>query len=214
MVAAALAFFYAVPAVGNENRAHGRELVAQFQLPGDAVARYAALASERTALIDNAMWVGPLQQVGIGRNPYTLVLTVSGVARAGGDIRARWQAGWEVRESATATREVLMSVGTQLEGSALPGTPVTLTAVSAPLSFRGERQVSPLLNLVHANNLDISGVHLQIWSGSAPFVAWPAVSAPSTPSGARRANGGAPTRTWPGCWRRSRRNSISRRRQC
>ncbi len=178
MVAAALAFFYAVPAVGNENRAHGRELVAQFQLPGDAVARYAALASERTALIDNAMWVGPLQQVGIGRNPYTLVLTVSGVARAGGDIRARWQAGWEVRESATATREVLMSVGTQLEGSALPGTPVTLTAVSAPLSFRGERQVSPLINLVHANNLDISGVHLQIWSGSAPFVAWPAVSAP------------------------------------
>jgi hypothetical protein len=178
MVAAALAFFYAVPAVGNENRAHGRELVAQFQLPGDAVARYAALASERTALIDNAMWVGPLQQVGIGRNPYTLVLTVSGVARAGGDIRARWQAGWEVRESATATREVLMSVGTQLEGSALPGTPVTLTAVSAPLSFRGERQVSPLINLVHANNLDISAVHLQVWSGSAPFMAWPAVTAP------------------------------------
>lgn len=185
MVAAALAFFCAMPAAGSDKRTYGRELVAQFQLPGDAVARYAALASprddaasERTALIDSAMWVGPLQQVGIGRNPYTMVVTVSGVARAGGDIRARWQAGWEVRESATATREVLMSVGTQQDGSAMPGTPVTLTAVSAPLSFRGERQVSPLLNLVHANNLDISGVHLQVWSGSAPFVAWPTVSAP------------------------------------
>jgi hypothetical protein len=187
VVAAALAFFYAVPAAGHDKRSHGRELVAQFQLPGDAVARYAALAgaashdaaaSERTALIDSAVWVGPLQQVGIGRNPYTMVLTVRGVARAGGDVRARWQAGWEVRESATATREVLMSVGTQQEGRTQAGAPVTLTAVSAPVTFRGERQVSPLLNLVHANNLDISDVHLQIWSGSAPFVAWPALSAP------------------------------------
>jgi hypothetical protein len=187
MVAAALAFFHAVPAAGNDKRTHGRELVAQYQLPGDAVARYAALASagsrdmasgERTTQIDNAMWVGPLQQVGVGRNPYTMVLTVNGVARAAGDIRARWQAGWEVRESATATREVLMSVGTQQEGGTQAGAPVTLTAVSAPLTFRGERQVSPLLNLVHADNLDISGVHLQVWSGSAPFVAWPALSAP------------------------------------
>jgi hypothetical protein len=187
MVAAALAFFHAMPAAGNAQRGHGRELVAQFHLPGDAVARYAALAdashdaaaaSERTAPTDSAVWVGPLQQVGIGRNPYKMVLTVHGVARAASDVRARWQAGWEVRESATAAREVLMSVGTQHEGSTRAGAPVTLTAVSAPLTFRGERQVSPLLNLVHANNLDISAVHLQIWSGTAPLVAWPALSAP------------------------------------
>jgi hypothetical protein len=186
MMAAALAFFHSMPAAGNDQHGHGRELVAQFQLPGDAVARYAALAhashesaaaSERTALIDSTVWVGPLQQVGIGRNPYKMVLTVHGVARASSDVRARWQAGWEVRESATATREVLMSVGAQHEGSTQAGAPVTLTAVSAPLTFRGERQVSPLLNLVHANNLDISAVHLQIWSGSAPLLSWPAVSA-------------------------------------
>lgn len=187
VVAAALAFFYAVPAAGNDKRAHGRELVAQFQLPSETVARYAALASassrdgatgERPAPIDNAMWVGPMQQVGIGRNPYTMVLTVSGVARASDDIRARWQAGWEVRESPLATREVLMSVGSQFEGRTQAGAPVTLTAVSAPLSFRGERQVSPLLTLAHASNLDIRDVQLQVWSGAAPFMAWPAVSAP------------------------------------
>lgn len=187
IVAAALAFFHAASAVSNHKRSHGRELVAQFQLPSDAVARYAALAgvaprdetaSEHTTRIDDAMWVGPLQQVGIGRNPYKMVLTVSGVARTAGDVRARWQAGWQVRESATATREVLMSVGTQLDGETAAGAPVTLTAVSAPLSFRGERQVSPMLNLVHANNLDIHDVHLQVWSGPAPLVAWPALSAP------------------------------------
>jgi hypothetical protein len=187
MVAAALAFFHAVPAADDDKRAHGRELVAAFQLPDDAVGRYAALArtasdnaaaNERALQIDNAVWVGPLQQAGIGRNPYTIVLTVSGAARADGDVRARWQAGWEVRESATATREVLMGVGMQQQRPAQAGAPVTLTAASAPLSFRGERQVSPLLGLVHADNLDISDVQLQVWSGSAPLVAWPALSAP------------------------------------
>jgi hypothetical protein len=186
MVGAALAFFQAVLAADNDKRTHGRELVAQFQLPDDAVARYAALANAasddaaaaaRAKLIDNALWVGPLQQAGIGRNPYTMVLTVSGAARADGAVRARWQTGWEVRESATATREVLMGVGMQQQRPAQAGASVTLTAVSAPLSFRGERQVSPLLGLVQADNLDIGDVQLQVWSGSAPLVAWPALSA-------------------------------------
>jgi hypothetical protein len=187
MAAAAVAFFYALPAASGQPRAYGRELVAQYQLPAEAVARYAAQAttpapaekaSDRTAWTDNAMWVGPLQQVGVGRNPYTLVLTVGGVARAAGDIGAHWQAGWEVRESPLATREVLMSVGAQQTGGTTAGAPVTLTAISAPLSFRGERQVAPLLNLVNANNLDISDVHLQVWSGSAPLLIWPSLSTP------------------------------------
>lgn len=187
IVAAVLAFFHAMPAASGQPRAHGRELVAQYQLPADAVARYAALtrsaaraetASQRATAADDAMWVGPQQQVGVGHNPYTLVLTVSGVARAAGDIRSQWQAGWEVRESPLATREVLMSVGAQHAGATAAGAPVTLTAISAPLTFRGQRQVAPLLNLVDANNLDISDVHLQVWSGSAPLVAWPALAAP------------------------------------
>jgi hypothetical protein len=186
MVTAALAFFHAASAMGHHQRSPGRELVAQFQLPSDAVTRYAALANavprdeaveRRSTPISDAVWVGPEQQVGFGRNPYKLVLTVSGVARNAGDVRARWQAGWEVRESATATREVLMSVGTQFDGDAAAGAPVTLTAVSAPLSFRGERHVSPMLNLVQANNFDIHDVRLQVWSGSAPLLTWPAWSA-------------------------------------
>jgi hypothetical protein len=187
IVAAVLAFFHAMPAASGQPRAHGRELVAQYQLPADAVARYAALAidiaradaaSQRATRTDDTTWVGPQQQVGVGHNPYTLVLTVSGVARAAGDIRSQWQAGWEVRESPLATREVLMSVGAQHAGVTAAGAPVTLTAISAPLTFRGQRQVAPLLNLVDANNLDISDVHLQVWSGSAPLVAWPALAAP------------------------------------
>jgi hypothetical protein len=182
IVAAVLAFFFALPAASSSPRAHGRELVAQYPLPAEAVARYAASRTgpgrEPAPSADSATWVGPLQRVGVGRNPYTLVLTVSGVAREAGEISARWQAGWEVRESPVATREVLIAVAAHHRGSSAAGTPVTLTAASTPLSFRGERQAAPLLSLVNADNLDISDVHLQIWSGSAPLVAWPAMAAP------------------------------------
>jgi hypothetical protein len=182
VVAAVLAFFYAVPAASNSPRAHGRELVAQYQLPAEAVARYAArdnATREHDSSLANGLWVGPPQQAGAGHNPYTLVITVSGVAKAAGDVRTQWQTGWEVRESPLATREVLMPVAGLSDRSIAAGAPVSLTAIGNPLSFRGERQAAPMLNLVNAHNLDIHDVHLQVWSGSAPLVAWPVVSRPA-----------------------------------
>ncbi len=186
IVAAVMAFFHAVPAADTTPRAYGRELVAQHQLPADAVARYATRAAaavhgdtsaERTVPVDPAPWVGPLQQAGAGRNPYTLVLTVSGLAKAPGDVRTQWQAGWEVRESPVATREVQMQVTGQANAVAAAGVPVSLTAIGMPVSFRGERQVAPMLDLVNAHNMDITDVRLQVWSGSPPMVAWPVLSA-------------------------------------
>ena len=47
-------------------------------------------------MADRSPWVGPEQSAGVGSNPYTLVLTVSGVAKTTGDIYSKWQAGWEV----------------------------------------------------------------------------------------------------------------------
>jgi len=186
IVAAVMAFFYAVPAASGSPRAYGRELVAQHRLPAETVARYAALATapqradgsrERVPWADESLWVGPPQTVGGGRNPYTLVLTVSGVAKAAGDIRTQWRTGWEVRESPVSTREVLMPLAGLSSTVVAAGAEVSLTAIGTPVSFRGERQVAPMLNLVAAHNLDISDVHLQVWSGSAPMIAWPALSA-------------------------------------
>jgi hypothetical protein len=182
VVAAVLAFFYAVPAASSSPRAHGRELVAQYQLSAEAVARYATrddATRERDSGLNNEQWVGPPQQAGAGRNPYTLVLTVSGIAKAAGDVRTHWQTGWEVRESPVATREVLMPVAGVSGRRVAAGAPVSLTAIGNPLSFRGERQVAPMLSLVNAHNVDIQDVHLQVWSGPAPLVAWPVVSRPA-----------------------------------
>jgi hypothetical protein len=192
IAAAALVLFKALPAAGNEPRAWGRELVIQHELPVDAVLRYAALtdpsrrsdgAPERWNV--GSMWVGPPQGAGIGRNPYTLVLTVSGKARTAGDVRTHWQAGWEVRETPNATRELLMPVAALSSGSVSAGAPVTLTAAGGPVSFRGERHVAPMVNLVSASNLEIGAVTLQVWSGSPPaaWSQWPVARA-GTPAAA------------------------------
>ena len=71
-----------------------------------------------------------------------------------------------------------MSLGARRAVRATAGAPVTLTAVGTPVTFRGERQVAPLLNLVSASNIDISSVDLQVWSGSAPWGVLPTHAAP------------------------------------
>jgi hypothetical protein len=176
--AAALCAVAAMPAASREPRAHGRERLAQYQLPNEMIARYAALAAgavsdDSTRLnsmfADRSPWVGPEHRAGVGRNPYTLVLTVSGVARSAGDVHSQWQAGWEVYESADASREVLMAVSGLARKRAAAGQRLTLTASSPPVSFRGERKVAPMLGLVQSRNLDIDDVRLEVWSGTAPL---------------------------------------------
>lgn len=171
----------AMPAASRPPHAYGKDLVAQYRLPAHTIARYAALAAGTAAaagpsrgdsmFADQAPWVGPAQRAGVGNNPYVLVLTVSGAAKAAGQVHSKWQAGWEVHESTTASRELVMLVsGLAREGLAA-GERVNLTAYSAPVSFRGERRVAPMLGVVQTRNIDIDEVFVQVWSGTAPM-AW------------------------------------------
>jgi hypothetical protein len=171
------------PGMGREPRAFGQRLVAQYQLPPHTIARYAAMAAgtaldtsprEQSMFADRLPWVGPENRAGVGQNPYTLVFTVSGVAKAAGEVYAQWQAGWEVHESPLARREVLMAVPAIARNGIAAGQALTLTASSAHVSFRGERSVAPMLGLVQMRNLDINDVQVQVWSG-APSLAWPAL---------------------------------------
>ena len=177
LIAVGLLAQAAIPATGVEPPAYGEQLVAQVRLPLAAIDRYAAMAAGtglkepargNSMFADRSPWVGVAQTAGVGRNPYTLVFTVRGVARAAGQVQAQWQAGWQVHESPTASREVVMVVPRIESTAEAAGQALTLTASSPRVSFRGERSVAPMLGLVQMRNLDIHEVEVQVWSGTAP----------------------------------------------
>lgn len=175
IAAAVLAFLQALPLSNAPRQAFGREMLSEHELPVQDVRRYGAQigatgqpAAAREPWAVGSMWLGPVQGLGVGRNPYTLVLKVSGTARAAGNVRTHWQAGWEVHETATAVREMIVPMTGLSSGTVSAGAPVSLTIPSGAMSFRGERRGAPMVNLVAAHNIDIEAVTLQIWSGPAP----------------------------------------------
>jgi hypothetical protein len=173
---AAVALFQALPLA--DTRRPGRELVAEYELAAEQAARFRAQAEAAASRSGTRPWaapepwIGPRQATGTGRNPYTLVLRVGGVATASGDVRTHWHAGWEVQESPSAAREVLLPVAALSSGSVKAGTPLTLAAVGTPVSFRGERSAAPMLTLVAAHNFEVQSVRLAVWSGPAPWVSF------------------------------------------
>lgn len=188
LVAVGLFAAATTPAIGSEPRAHGERLVAQYQLPTTAIERYVAIAEgtaghelprESTQFADRYPWVGARQRAGVGHNPYTLVFTISGTAKAAGDVVAQWQAGWHIQESSVASRQLVIPLPRETRTGVSAGQPLTLTTSSTRVSFRGERNVAPMLGLVQMRNMDISGVNLQVWSGEAAQ-AW---SLPALPRG-------------------------------
>ena len=187
LAAAALSAVSVAPASSRPADAPGEQLVALYRLPPEKIARYAAMGRGQSAedggkiesmFADRSPWVGPEHRAGAGRNPYTLVLTVSGVARAAGDVHSQWQAGWELIESPVASRELLLSLSALARKGVSAGQPLTLSARSAPVSFRGERQVAPMLGLVQARNLEIREVQVEVWSGGTP---WAVPALPALP---------------------------------
>jgi hypothetical protein len=172
LLVAAFAIFHALPLAGTADRPPGRDQIAAYELPAEQIALYRARADGAAARAwsEPQAWVGPQQAAGIGRNPFTLVLSIGGVARSAGDVRTHWHAGWEVQESPSAVRELLLPVAALSSGSVKPGTPLTLRSVGMPVSFRGERSAAPMLSLVTAHNFEIQSVRVAVWSGSAPWL--------------------------------------------
>jgi hypothetical protein len=178
LLGAAFALFHALPLGHASAKRPGRELVAEYDVPAERIAQWrarldgapAAARADARKTFDPELWLGPQQPAGAGRNPYTLVLRVAGVAVAAGDVRTHWHAGWEVQESPTIGRDVLLPVAALSSGSVRAGTPLTLTAIGLPLTFRGERSVAAMLSLRQAHNLEIQSVRVAVWSGPAPWL--------------------------------------------
>jgi hypothetical protein len=155
----------------DEGTAYGKTLVGEFKVPAQTLVKFEALkpsvrkpgesALEAALLADTEAWDGPSIEADSTANPYKIVMTISATAREDGDAVSMWQAGWNMGEG--QTRMVLMPGLTRSNLKA--GQTFTASAVSGPLSFKKDRTISPRLELVRADNMEINSVEVAVWSG-------------------------------------------------
>ncbi len=147
----------------------GQRLVQTQELPAEALAKF-ALFQERKNTADSARsagaspetqaWTGDEMALPRSGNPYTLVVRVSGVALADGDAGARWMAGWSIHG------EPRMGAVPQVAARGVrAGQVVEMAGAAAPLSFKEDRTLPPVLEFAGVSNLRMDRVRLEVWSG-------------------------------------------------
>jgi hypothetical protein len=149
----------------------GKSLTMDVVLPPELLGRYAAFkpskpdANESTLvnsmLADSVDWTGAPILVTAKDSPFTVVVTITGTARADGDVATMWQAGWKLEDGSTRSTAF---PGLSRNG-VKAGERVVMTKAATPTSFKSDRTVMPVLSFVRASNVDIDGVRVQVWSG-------------------------------------------------
>jgi hypothetical protein len=175
VLAAALAavLFVGLPLhAAPKEEAHGKTLVAEHKVPEAVLQKFAAHKTSKPVqgesavvnamLADTEDWVAPEMATSSNSNPYTLVIKVTGRAKADGDVTSLWHAGWRFDDGATR----LAPVAGMVAQSAKAGDVVTLVG-KAPISFKEDRTLAPAIGLVKADNLRFDEVTVQVWSGVA-----------------------------------------------
>jgi hypothetical protein len=141
---------------------YGKNIVLQFQLPAETIEKLNAHKVEKPAPNASTVdWYGPATPLKSSGNPYNIVVTVSGTAKAEGEITSLWQAGWRLEDGVSQ----LTAIGGLGQSKAKAGEKVTMTAAARPTSFKEDRNAAPALSLVSVKNIDIQGVRVEVWSG-------------------------------------------------
>jgi hypothetical protein len=175
--AALLPLYMHLPALRNagDDGAPGARLVAEYELPAAALAELAARRSAEDAAplprheivhAEAVPWTGPRQSAGPELSPLNLVVSIAGTARARGEVRSQWQAGWQ-EDQPPGRRWVVPLAGPRRSGVEA-GTRLSIRVASGPVSFRTARNVLPYIGLVRSSNFEIDEVRVQVWSGVAP----------------------------------------------
>ena len=150
---------------------YGKTLLMDVVLPPSQIDQFAgflealAVANKGTAnsvvFGDTVDWIGSSMVANSQTNPYTIVVSVDGTAKAAGDVITTWKSGWRLDDG--MTKASLMSGLSSFNVKA--GERVTMTAAAAPSRFDRDKTVMPVLSLVDARNVTIAHVQVQVWSG-------------------------------------------------
>ena len=153
------------------NRTYGKEQVLAFDIDAATLAKFRAhkgdvidpkrSPAENMASASTTDWTGQMQKLVSSKKPYVMVVTLSGTAMADGDAVSAWHAGWKNEEGVTRSNPVAGL--NKLKAKA--GERFMVTVSSAPVSFKEDRSMQPVLGLARARNMQIESVNIQVWSG-------------------------------------------------
>lgn len=154
-----------------DSRKYGQTLVAEFDVPDSQIEKFRKHSPgkpdknltpiENTLLADAEDWSSPTIRVDATKNPYTLVVTLTGTAPADGDAATMWLAGWAQEDG--GVQQVALTGLTKPRVKA--GERVVMTAAGGSSSFRKDRDTQAALGFISARNFEMESVHVQIWSG-------------------------------------------------
>lgn len=169
-----LATMEGAQAAGSKPGKYGKKLVAAYDLPVEALAEIARFVPKNTSnpstiYGDTKDWTGAELSLLTGGNPYTLVFKVSGVAVDGGDATAYFRPGW----SLDGVKRIGLVVPVT-KPAAKAGDVVQKEVVLAPISVKEDKPAAPYLGFSGANNITITAVSVEVWSGMAS-TSWPAL---------------------------------------
>ncbi|MBI5335971.1 MAG: hypothetical protein HZB72_15505 [Burkholderiales bacterium] len=162
---------HAAAADADGDKRYGQHLVAEYEVPAEAIAAFAKFKASKPVagesaqvnvlLADTQDWTAPEPvTVEPTRNPYTIVLRLRVRAVADGDAATMWQAGWVLEDGVTR--------GVAMPGLAKPDAKageIIELAGAAPVSFKEGQKVTAQIGLVNARNVEIRSAKVQVWQG-------------------------------------------------
>lgn len=170
-VSLAMAAMHASAQAPQHPSEYGKKMVAEYDLSSQQIAKFAAFKPSapnpqestliNALLADTEDWVGDVLKTDAASNPYTLVVTLTGKARADGDVTTLWQSGWQMEDG---VKKLQAFPGLSKSGMKA-GERLIITKASSPSHFTESKEVSPVLGLMNARNFEFESVKAQLWSG-------------------------------------------------
>jgi hypothetical protein len=119
------------------------------------------LAIVNALLADSVDWYGETLELSNQKNPYTIVLTMTGETIADGDVVSMWTAGWRDSEGLTKANPVpgLSKLGLKA------GEPFSITAAATSNSVTTNSNLTPMVGMSKLENINLTKVTVQVWSG-------------------------------------------------
>jgi hypothetical protein len=153
----------------DEAGAYGKTLEKTYDLSPETLAKFQRFQEKQAQTpgekgkgiyASTEKWRGDELSLPTSKNPFTIVVKVSGVALADGDAGSRWQTGLQFDGPAPVS-----FLPELVHKGARAGQPVSMVGASKGVSFKEDRKAAPSLEFESSRNLRIDRVQVEVWSG-------------------------------------------------